>query len=74
MSYTKHIWGKGDKITSARLNNIENGIETLATNSGSSNSGGASGGDSSTSLDEVFTIVLSTPETPSEQFNNLYIL
>ena len=27
MSYNKHIWKKGDKITAEKLNNIEEGIE-----------------------------------------------
>lgn len=29
MTYQKHIWKKGEKITSELLNNIENGIEEV---------------------------------------------
>ena len=29
MSYTKSEWQKGDVITSAKLNNIENGISAI---------------------------------------------
>lgn len=32
MAYTKNNWAKGDVITSAKLNNIETGIATIATN------------------------------------------
>lgn len=30
MSYTKSEWQKGDVITSAKLNNIENGISAIS--------------------------------------------
>lgn len=35
MSYTKNNWSRGDVISSAKLNNIESGIETIATNTDS---------------------------------------
>lgn len=38
MSYTKNEWKKGDKVTAKKLNNIENGIEELANNSGGGSS------------------------------------
>ena len=33
MSYTKNTWARGDVITSAKLNNMESGIEAANTNS-----------------------------------------
>ena len=30
MAYTKNNWARGDVITSAKLNNIETGIATIA--------------------------------------------
>ena len=37
MSYEKTIWQSGDLISVAKLNNIENGIENLSTNSEQTN-------------------------------------
>ena len=34
MSYEKTVWADGDIISAQRMNNIENGIENLSTNSG----------------------------------------
>lgn len=30
MAYTKTIWAAGDTVTSAKLNKIENGLESLS--------------------------------------------
>ena len=35
MSYNKHAWKKGDKITAERLNNLEEGINEVSINSNS---------------------------------------
>lgn len=32
MSYAKNVWKSGDKVTSEKLNNIENGLETVSEN------------------------------------------
>lgn len=37
MSYQKTVWADGDIISAQRMNNIENGIENLSTNSGQTN-------------------------------------
>lgn len=73
MAYIKNTWKKGDTITSAKLNNIEKGIEDANTMQGIKGDKGdkgvgiktitgSMGGDSGNDLTLVFTLTDNTTQ------------
>lgn len=78
MSYDKNTWAKGDVITAAKLNNMENGIESASTGGGGVLVVGATVEDETITLDKTWQQIHDSPiailKSENEEESNLYFL
>ena len=70
-TYNKNVWHTGDVITEEKMNNLENGIETIVTSVNIANTSIADVGDGVTALSETVNSIQTDVSTISEQVNNI---
>ena len=72
-TYNKNVWHTGDVITEEKMNNLENGIETIVTSVNIANTSIADVGDGVTALSETVNSIQTDVSTISEQVSNIHL-